>query len=280
MKNKQKLFFSYSSNKLFYVKEILRHPKLIKFWKECITSESISRDKLIEKRDAKLKKLIKHALTTVPYYVDWLSKSGKMAENVGLSDLPVVGKSDIRGNEEQFISNKYAKGKLSPNYTSGSTGEPFMFYQSKEGFDYMYATLWRGLARYGIRPGDKRVIVKGFGVNHKINLVANVKRKLYDILNRCFSIDAHFLAVNESNLYNAIKSIIRYKPDYYHGYASSIYKIARFIEENNIEISRLTWRVIVTESKKLHDFQREIVERVFSVPVIENYGSVEFGMIA
>ena len=36
----------------------------------------------------------------------------------------------------------------------------------------------------------------------------------------------------------------------------------------------------MTESEKCHDFQREVIERVFRAPVVENYGSVEFGMIA
>ena len=82
------------------------------------------------------------------------------------------------------------------------------------------------------------------------------------------------------NVQNELWRIIKFKPAYIHGYASSIYVLATCADKFGVDCSRLQVKAVVTESERCHDFQREVIERVFHAPVVENYGSVEFGMIA
>ena len=152
-------YFSICSNKLFWLKEIFMHPKLSAAWKKCYFFETCSRNELLKVQDAKLKGLLSHAATTVPYYKNFFAAKGIPIDKVTLVDFPVIDKKDIRGHEQEFVSEAKGLPKIIWSRTSGSTGEPFRF--GKCEFDYTYATLWRGMLRYGIRPGDKRVLVKG-----------------------------------------------------------------------------------------------------------------------
>lgn len=271
-------YFSICSNKLFWMKEIFMHPNLSAAWKKCYFFETCSRNELLRVQDAKLKGLLFHAATTVPYYKDFFAEKGISVDKLTLADFPIIEKKDIRGHEQEFVSKSKGLSKIIWSRTSGSTGEPFRFGRSE--FDYAYATLWRGMLRYGIRPGDKRVLVKGVDESTSVSLKTKIKRWIYGVLNRCIVVDAHFLAKSKDNILKELYRIVKYKPVYIHGYANSIYLLARTAEENGIALNKLNIKAVVTESEKCHDFQRELIGRVFNAPVVENYGCVEFGMIA
>jgi len=253
------------------------HPGVNRAWRMCAACDTLSRTELESIQRAKLQKVLVHAATTVPYYKRYFEQHPISVETLQLTDFPIIEKKDIRGHEDEFLSDK-PSGRVAWSRTSGSTGEPFRFGRSE--FDYTYATLWRGLLRFGIRPGDKRVLVKGVDETPNLSLKTRIRRKLYGWLNRCIVVDAHFLAKSEANIVAELNRIMKYRPDYFHGYVSSIYLLARTAEEKKIDLASLHVKAIVTESEKCHPFQRELMERVFKAPVIENYGCVEFGMIA
>ncbi len=277
-KDVMKSYFSVCSSKLFWLKEMVMHPCLNRLWIQCQLIDGYSRSELERLRDEKLKHVLLHAATTVPYYRKYFLKVGVDPTMVTLNDFPIIEKKDIRGHEEEFFST--AKGMLKVIWvrTSGSTGEPFKFGRSE--FDYSYAAQWRGLLRFGIRPGDKRALVKGVDITTKLSFKTRICRWAYGLINRCIVIDAHFLARNEANIIRELNRLVTYRPKYLHGYVSSIYLLALTAEKHNINLASLKVKAVVTESEKCHSFQRELIERVFAAPVVENYGCVEFGMIA
>lgn len=273
-----KSYFSVCSSKLFWLKETMMHRGLNRLWTKCFTVDSYSRSDLERLRDEKLKHVLSHAATTVPYYKDHFARTGVDPSKATLNDFPIIEKKDIRGHEDEFVSTAEGMPKISWSRTSGSTGEPFRFGRSE--FTYTYATLWRGLFRFGIRPGDRRVLVKGVDEAAHISLTTKIRRWIYGLINRCIVIDAHFLARNDANIIRELNRLVAYSPKYLHGYVSSIYLLALTAEKHNIDLASLKVKAVVTESEKCHSFQRELIERTFAAPVVENYGCVEFGMIA
>jgi phenylacetate-CoA ligase len=61
-------------------------------------------------------------------------------------------------------------------------------------------------------------------------------------------------------------------------YTNPIYEVARQLEREGKAIG-VGAGAIVVGAEKLHDFQREAIERVFRAPVFETYGSREFMLI-
>ena len=273
-----KSYFSVCSSKLFWLKETMMHRGLNRLWTKCFPLENYSRSDLERLRDEKLKHVLSHAATTVPYYKDYFARTGVDPSKATLNDFPIIEKKDIRGHEEEFVSTAKGMPKISWSRTSGSTGEPFRFGRSE--FTYTYATLWRGLFRVGIRPGDRRVLVKGVDEAAHVSLTTKIRRWIYGLINRCIVIDAHFLARNDANIIRELNRLVAYRPKYLHGYVSSIYLLALTAEKHNIDLASLKVKAVVTESEKCYSFQRELIEKTFAAPVVENYGCVEFGMIA
>lgn len=263
---------------LFLLKEWIKYPKMR--GKLSSTLDRFSQEDLqkivLEKRDA----LLRHAVETVPFYRQLVEGGSLDPKNLCIEDFPILEKKDIRGREELFVSNQYNVNKLSASRTSGSTGEPFKFYRDDTEFDATYIDLWRGLARVGIRHGDKRALVKGVDENPNPSWVTRLRRWAYGVINQCIVIDAHFLAKSEENITISLNRIRKYHPVYLHGYVSSIDLLAAYAERIGFDMKDVGIKVVVTESEKLYDFQRERIARVFGCKVVENYGSVEFGMIA
>ncbi len=247
-------------------------------WEKCMAVEEGSPAELERLREEKLARVLRHAATSVPFYRDYFASKGIDADKVKLADFPIIEKKDIRGNEECFVSTAKRLPKVSWNSTSGSTGEPFRFGRSE--FSYTYATAWRGFSRFGIYPGDKRVFVRGVDETAHVSLSTRVRRWIYGKINHCMVIDAHFLSRSEANVVKELRRIIAYRPHYLHGYASSLYLLAYTARRYDIKLSSLKVKAVVTESEKCYDFQRELMERVFHAPVIENYGCMELGLIA
>lgn len=157
-----------------------------------------------------------------------------------------------------------------------------LFLFRPEGTHLHLRNVLAGAGTAGIRPGDKRVWVKGIDETAQLPPVARCRRKLWSMINRCLLVDAHFLTVSPEHLARTVENIRRYNPVYFHGYAASIAEIARWVKESGRDARSLfpSLRAVVSESEKLYPEQRELFEEVFRVPVYENYGSVEFGMIA
>lgn len=253
------------------------HPCINRIWRDVVTIDKMDRDMICKICDRKLKKILCHTARSVPFYKNYFAAKHIDANDVTLEDFPVIGKRDICGHEEDFIAEGWFK-KLHWVRTSGSTGAPFRLARTE--FDYTYVTLWRGLVRWGIRPGDKRVLVKGVDENPHVSIFTKVKRCLYGWFNRCIVVDAHFLAISEDNVQSELRRILKYKPTYIHGYVSSIYTLATCADKLGIDCSGLRIKAVVTESEKCHDFQRQVIERVLHAPVVETYGCVEVGVIA
>lgn len=265
---------------VFLLKELLRYPRSFfgggAVWRmDGATPEEVARH-----ARSKLDRLLREAVAHVPYYRELARRGVIDAESPELARFPVLGKADFRGHEEDFVSDRRRLSRLSASRTSGSTGEPFRFYRDPREFDASYVALWRGLKRIGIRRGDRRVLVKGVDEAPRVSAWKRARRRLYEWINQCIVVDAHFLARSEENIRRSLQRIRRYRPVYVHGYVSSIDLLAASAGRFGIRMDDLGIRAVVTESEKLYEFQRERISRVFGCPVAENYGSVEFGMIA
>lgn len=263
---------------LFLLKEWVRYPR--SFGGEAARLDGATPEAVRTLAERKLARLLRAAARDVPFYRDLVRRGVIDGKNPRLEQFPILGKRDIRGREDLFVSSRYDVARLSASRTSGSTGEPFRFYRDPGEFTPTYIDLWRGLARQGIRRGDRRALVKGVDEHPDLSLATRLRRWLYGVVNQCIVIDAHFLACSERNVRQALRRLRRYRPDYLHGYVSSIDLLAATAERLGMRMDDLGLRAVVTESEKLYDFQRERIGRVFGCRVAENYGSVEFGMIA
>ena len=136
------------------LKERRVHPRAFAIWPGCIAMERASRDELLALQQSRLRELLAYVVEHVPFYRRWARESGHRAgDAIRLEDLPIVTKADYRRELESFISDAFPRSDIAFDRTSGSTGEPLRFGSLRAEHDESYCVQWRGLARFGLRPG-------------------------------------------------------------------------------------------------------------------------------
>lgn len=264
-------------------KDRRHHAYAREYWPQCLAADRMSRDDLLALQRDRFSDLVDHAAAHVPFYRAWAAEHGhKPGDPVELSSLPVVTKADYMADQEAFQSDAFRPSELVQGRTSGSSGEPFRFRKHHRSSDYSYCCLWRALHRFGLRPGDRRVYIWGRSYSFANTPLGIAKKKiklgLRNWLNNTLAIDAYDLTYD--SVHKAIEDIERFRPRYLHGYVSALYTIARTLRDEGRTLRAPGLVAAVTESEKLYDFQRETMEAAFGCPILEHYGSVEFGNIA
>lgn len=265
------------------VKERLIHPLTRDYWPSCVALDNVARPNLLHLQQERLHALLRHVIAHTPYYRAWALQHGYTADDPpALAKWPIVTKSVIRSNFESFQSDGVPVREMSIAKTSGSSGEPFQLRVHRLSTDYSYTCFWRALRRHGIRPGDRRAYVWGrsrqFNSSDSRVWRLRVQQRLRDWLNNTLYVDAYDL--NPKNVDDAIDRIERFRPTYLHGYVSALFVIARRMLDRNRRFRDPPLRAVIAESEKLYDFQRTAMSDAFGAPIIEHYGSIEFGNIA
>ena len=224
-----------------------------------------------------LQKIVAKARQSIPYYTDKLRSfpadfPRSLAEYRLLEPL---SKKDIKEKKGQLLTSTLPFHKLVACATSGSTGEPTTVYSSQAdlgwrlaGEQYYYSLL--------DCPRGKRVArLYGGEVEASRNKAFLHKLKNW-FLNRL-----HYdcLRLDEEYLMQVHARFMKFAPNLVIAYSSAIYLLALLLERKGL---RPTYpqQAILCAAEKLEDHQRVVVERVFSVPVVERYGSRDIGQMA
>jgi len=229
--------------------------------------------KLKDYQFTKLQQLLRHAYNSTPFYKNRFDNNNLHPEDIkSLEDLPKipsVEKSElIRHIEEIQISN-YPE-KLFFSETSGSSGEPLVFYRNMDWDAWHNASVLRGYSWYDVKPWERNGYLWGFNFNFK----RRMKTKLLDILQnrfRLFSYDDHEMDKFIKKLRKAI---------YIGGYSSIIYEIAKRINKSGFNESEFSVKMIRGTSEKIFEkYQKECL-KAFGQRMINEYGAAEAGIIA
>ncbi|XAM00171.1 hypothetical protein OT109_02040 [Phycisphaeraceae bacterium D3-23] len=265
------------------LKDKRAHPHLARYWPDAVRADAMSRDELLALKQQRIDRLVRHVTQHVPFYQRWAKQAGyESGDPVEMTDLPIVTKNDYRQSLDDFQSDAYPLSEMGLGKTSGSSGEPFRFRGHRSVSDHTYAVLWRNLARFGLRPGQKRAYVWGrswsFTATGLRAIPIKAKLRFRNWLNNTRQFDAYTLCVD--NVAHAVDRLVRFKPQYMHGFGSAMYAMARHVLDQGDKLPPLRLKAVVTESEKIYPFQREAMATAFHCPVVEVYGSVEFGSMA
>lgn len=236
------------------------------------------RERLIELQSQRFRKLITHVYANVPYYrqifKDRSLKPGDIGCGADLIRLPVLTKQLVRENFDSLIAGNISIGHMAKNYTSGSTGEPLMFYSTKEVMrTRSYAAALRAFSWSGYETGDRCVYI---GQKHEFNTnLEKIAGKAKYFFRRIMPVDVQSISKGEIPL--VIKKLEGFKPDFIRGYPSAVYLLASFMEK---ERRKLRLRAITTFSEQVEDYHRELFRKVFSCEVYSLYSAFEAPNIA
>lgn len=222
---------------------------------------------------SELKKLIRHAWNTTPYYRHEFYKlglnSGDIRDLQDLKRLSILDRDSIQNNRERLISTEYSEKQLHKGSSSGTTGIPITYFTDNRGLSAGIAAGYALWELSGWKPGQRNVHI--WGNQMSVKRWSSFPSKLKSLAFRQLNIASTSLNHPE-NLDKIVKKIIQFDPISIEGYTGSIYTLAEYFEENNIRLKSL--QRVLTTAENLESYQRSLIERVMA-PIGDLYGSGE-----
>lgn len=257
----------------------IKHPGVIKKLRYLEKSQWYSREKINSIQWGEIKRVIEHAYINTDFYRKKFDSVGMKPSDVkspeDLLRIPILTRKELNENRGRMISKTYEKSKIYKNYTGGSTGIPVIFYMTKEKKEWSHAIKLRYTKWYGSDIGEPTVRL--WGAERDVGKDISIFKKIF---NRYFlnvlTLNTFDLTEKKIMIFN--QKIKKFKPNVIAAYVSSAYLFSKKIKEKNIKPPNV--KSVFVTAEKLHDFQRDMIEKAILCDVYNNYGSREFGDIA
>jgi phenylacetate-CoA ligase len=249
----------------------------MRFYKDVMLDNSKPIDEIKSQQEVALRRIIGFCFDHVPYY-QRLFESLKLTKSdintiQDLDKIPVLTKERIK-NEPESFSPKGMRMKIIHSNTGGTTGSPLKYKMSQECYCRGIALLLRGWGFAGYRPGDRIAVIAG------ASLVSNketIKKRAQELILNYRQYSSY--GMDSEILHKYLLHMNQWRPCYLRGYASSLYLLAKHIEENSIELA-FRMKGIFSTAEVLSINQRELIERIFQMKVFDNYGLNDGGVSA
>jgi phenylacetate-coenzyme A ligase PaaK-like adenylate-forming protein len=251
--------------------------------KKRLYNKTIDNAEIIERQMRRFNTVWEHCHKTIPFYKQWRVKYDLPVRISSVRDLdrfPVLTKRVIQDHQGIIFQNGGIRHHRS---TGGSTGEPTRFPFSSRELAPTYADMYVGRSWYGIRPLDHMLLfwghahLFGTGVRGTLN---NYRRKVYD----------YVLTIRRLSAYDMTTDTIARYVDVYRrddkvrvivGYTSCIYKLAKYMYENDLRLGKKDGlKAVIATSETVTKADIELLGEVFYVPVAIEYGMAETGVVA
>ena len=230
-----------------------------------LESQWWSRAQIDDYQNNRLHMMIEHSITTVPYYSKLFSSLGLTSKDIqskeDLKKIPILSKKEInKYGMESLISNNYLKKKMIPISSSGSTGEPLHYYETKESHSMNIAANLRGWYWMGYKLGDKYIKLSQ---NPRNDLIKRIQDKLSNnyYLSTSPLIDKNFKII--------LERIEHFQPKVIRSYPDPLLFLARYKKKNpNFTYEPMA---ITTTGNTLYPEIRDEIEDVFNCKIFDSY---------
>lgn len=232
-----------------------------------------SREQIASMQLERVKAVLRHAATNVPYYRDAFARGGINVEDVrtlqDVSRLPFLEKTTLKTTPERLVAENI-KGKRLQVTTSGSTGTPLVLTQNLDAVNRENAFIWRQLTWAGYRRGEPRAWLRGDMI-----VPADCRKPPFWRMNageRMLMLSSYHLSMNTAPSYVSV--LEKYDPVLIQAYPSAMAFLARYLQAKN-QHYRGRLRSIVMTSETLLAEDIRVIEERFRCKVFEQYGSAE-----
>lgn len=222
---------------------------------------------------AKKSEIVRYHLNHNSYYK---SKFGNRDQAVW-NDIPVMTKKDLQVPLGHRLSEGYSQRNTYVNKTSGSSGDPFVFAKDKFCHALTWAVIQNRFGWYGLNfNSSKQARFYGIPLDKK----GYYKERLKDKLSNRYRFSVFDLS--DAAFERHLQFFHKIPFAYLNGYTSSIVQFAKYLERKGLFLNTIcpTLKACVVTSEMLFESDKRLMETVFGVPIINEYGASELDLIA
>ena len=208
---------------------------------------------------------------------DFYKNTVKRTEFSKWEAIPILTKDMLHVPLEERISKTYSNKKLLKAKTSGSSGFPFSYAKNK----FCHALTWAHILNVYKEAGvdyGKDYQARFYGIP-KDGIAQNIEQLKDKLSNRKRFV---IFDLTDHKLDEFIAIFQKHEFDYIYGYSSSIVLFAEYLRKKGLKLKTLcpSVKLCITTSEMLFPEDRTLLKKQFEVPVYNEYGASEFGLIA
>ena len=241
--------------------DLLKGEQVHKYLRLLEAAENWTPEQMADFQQQRLRQLLTYAANEVPFYRDWFYDQKLNPQTAPLDQLPVVSKAIMRQEGiDRFAAEHFPIKQRLTSRSSGSTGEPFTFYETKLSYSVNMAAKLRTWYQAGYHLGDRYMKIANGKRPSKIT-------RLQDFANNCIFVP--FYSISDNMLVSILVNIENYKPMFIRSYPSPLYLLARYRNSHPCYCHRP--QRIFTTGSTLPDAYRSEIEKAFGCDVIDSY---------
>ncbi|ETX05435.1 MAG: hypothetical protein ETSY2_22915 [Candidatus Entotheonella gemina] len=194
--------------------------------------------------------------------------------------VPILDRATIQDHGPLLMSQ--ARSVHQWRTTGGSTAQPLRISVSKSEVAIARRDLWYGRTQLGIIPSDRMFLLWGHSHALGHGWKGSYHRYKRHLLDRLLGYDRWpAYEVSPPHLRRAAEALLRHRPSYLVGYATSLTHLAQVNRDRRPDFHRLGLKcaIATAESFPRPESQQEVAD-ILGCPVIMEYGAVETGPIA
>jgi phenylacetate-CoA ligase len=251
-------FKNLSASIVGYFKQRQKYGKFFQNYYNFLISSNLKTQK--KKSYEELEEFLLYMRKKCPFY------SKRIPKDLDLKTTPIIDKNIVIRNYNAI----QMKPPFKTGRTSGTTGQPIKVPYTKIAYQKEYAFWWYHRTFGGVKIGDKIATIAG----HKVTSASRDGPPfwIFNVADNQIFFSSYHLSLK--NIPHYVNKLNEFKPELIHGYPSSIYLLAKFILENQLQI-QFKPKMIVTSSEATFDFQRRTIEQAFKSKVYIFYGNIE-----
>lgn len=241
--------------------DLLRGEQVHKYLRLLREAKNWTSEQMAAFQQERLRRLIVYAAAEVPFYRDWFHDHHLDPETAALDQLPIVNKGIMRQQGiGRFTAEHFPIKQRISSRSSGSTGEPFSFYISKEANSVNTAAKLRTWYMVGYRLGDRYMKIANGARHGKL-------KKLQDTINSCLYVP--FYSMSDDVLKSILDKIERSHPTIIRSYPIPLYLLAQY--RNSHAGYTFSPHHIMTTGSTLPIAYRTEIEKAFGCDIIDSY---------
>lgn len=235
--------------------------------------QDIPEDCYLDYITKKREEIVHHHLQNSPLYQHIYGSE----RNLAWEEIPVMTKADLQKPIVDRLSYGFKKNNVYINKTSGSSGHPFVFAKDKLCHALTWAEIMDRFSWHGL-DFHNDLQARFYGI--PLETFGYWKERFKDFLSSRYRLPIFDLS--DEKLDGFLK-VFKKKPfAFINGYTSSIVAFAKYVRSRGVILTDIcpTLRCCVVTSEILFEDDRKLMEEVFGVPVVNEYGASELDLIA
>lgn len=241
-----------------------------KFRKERLNNRSLTYRELLNYQKERYAKLIDFAIAHSPYYKEILSGIENVRDIKNISKIPILTKELLRKNIKRIVVE--TNQKLEKDKTGGTTGKSLEVYNFPRNSQERFAFLDDFRSRFGYELGKKTAWFSGKTLLTDRDIKKNRFWKTDPVHQVRYYSTFH---IKEEYLKYFVEDLIKFQPEYFVGFPSSMLEIARYGLRNNYDFPKGVVKAMFPTAEKVTAETRQTLESFFHTRVYDQYASSE-----